>query len=89
MKKLIEKFKLLKSNFLKKWNAETPKVAKCVRNIAGIITVALPTAWGIVSSMPKMLDVFPDGFTKFVGYVTLVSALITTIAGLQTKKSDS
>jgi hypothetical protein len=72
-----------------KWKAETPDVAKKVRNIAGTITAALPTAWGIVSSMPKMLDVFPDGFTKFVGYVTLASALITTIAGLQTKKSDS
>lgn len=67
------------------WNAETPKIAKIVRNAAVTITVVLPSAWGIVMAMPKMSDIVSDSTTKIVLYVTLFSAIITGIAGLQKK----
>ncbi len=76
--KIIEKIK-------KQWNAETPKIAKMVRNSAATITIVLPSAWGIVMAMPKMSDIVSDGTTKLVLYVTLISAIITGIAGLQKK----
>ena len=68
-----------------RWNAETPKIAKIVRNIAATITVVLPSAWGIVMSMPKMLDVVSDSTTKIILYITLISAIITGVAGIQKK----
>lgn len=76
--KIIEKIK-------EQWNAETPKIAKIVRNAAATIAVVLPSAWGIVMAMPKMSDIVSDGTTNIVLYVTLISAIITGIAGLQKK----
>ena len=70
---------------IQQWNAETPKIAKIVRNAAATITIVLPSAWGIVMAMPKMSDIVSDGTTKIVLYVTLISAIITGIAGLQKK----
>lgn len=67
------------------WNAETPKIAKIIRNAAATIAVVLPSAWGIVMAMPKMSDIVSDSTTKIVLYVTLISAIITGIAGLQKK----
>lgn len=67
------------------WDAETPKIAKIVRNAAATITIVLPSAWGIVMTMPKMSDAVSIGTTKIVLYVTLISAIITGIAGLQKK----
>ena len=67
------------------WSAETPKIAKVVRNAACTITVVLPSAWGIVMAMPKMSDMVSDSATRIVLYTTLVSAIITGIAGLQKK----
>jgi len=84
--KLIKRIMKIIKTLQTRWKAETPLMAKKIRNIAGVITAAMPTAWGIVGSMPKMMDVFPNGFTKWVGYITLIAAIITTIAGLQTKK---
>ena len=73
-------------NWIKQqWNAETPKFAKIVRNAATTITVVLPSAWGIVMAMPKMSDAVSDHTTRIVLYITLVSAIITGIAGLQKK----
>ena len=74
-------------NWIKQqWNAETPKIAKIVRNAAATITVVLPSAWGIVMAMPKMSDAVSDHTTRIVLYITLVSAIITGIAGLQKTK---
>ena len=78
IKKIAEKVK-------QQWNAETPKIAKIVRNAAATITVVLPSAWGIVMSMPKMNDMVSNGTTRIVLYTTLISAIITGIAGLQKK----
>ena len=67
------------------WDAETPKIAKIVRNAAATITIVLPSAWGIVMAMPKMSDIVSDSATRIVLYTTLISAIITGIAGLQKK----
>lgn len=67
------------------WDAETPKIAKIVRNAAATITIVLPSAWGIVMAMPKMSDMVSDSATRIVLYTTLISAVITGIAGLQKK----
>lgn len=76
---IIEKIK-------EQWNAETPKIAKIVRNAAATIAVVLPSAWGIVMAMPKMTDIVSDRTTRIVLYTTLVSAIITGVAGLQKTK---
>lgn len=68
------------------WNAETPNIAKIVRNAAATITIVLPSAWGIVMTMPKMADIVSDSTTRIVLYTTLISAIITGIAGLQKTK---
>ena len=70
---------------IQQWNAETPKIAKMVRNAAATITIVLPSAWGIVMAMPKMSDIVSDSATRIVLYTTLISAIITGIAGLQKK----
>lgn len=67
------------------WDSETPKIAKIVRNAAATITIVLPSAWGIVMAMPKMSDIVSDSATRIVLYTTLISAIITGIAGLQKK----
>ena len=71
---------------IQQWNAETPKIAKIVRNAAATITIVLPSAWGIVMAMPKMSDIISDSATRIVLYTTLISAIITGIAGLQKKQ---
>ena len=71
---------------IQQWNAETPKIAKIVRNAAATITIVLPSAWGIVMAMPKMSDIVSDSTTRIVLYTTLISAIITGIAGLQKKQ---
>lgn len=77
--KIINKIK-------EQWNAETPKIAKVVRNAAATIAVVLPSAWGIVMAMPKMSDIVSDSTTRIVLYTTLISAIITGVAGLQKTK---
>ena len=71
---------------IQQWNAETPKIAKMVRNASATITIVLPSAWGIVMAMPKMSDIVSDSTTRIVLYTTLISAIITGIAGLQKKQ---
>ena len=71
---------------IQQWNAETPKIAKIVRNASATITIVLPSAWGIVMAMPKMSDIVSDSTTRIVLYTTLISAIITGIAGLQKKQ---
>ena len=71
---------------IQQWNADTPKIAKIVRNAAATITIVLPSAWGIVMAMPKMSDIVSDGATRIVLYATLISAIITGVAGLQKKQ---
>jgi len=74
-------------NIIKKvisdWSAETPKIAKFIRNIAGTLTVVLPTAWGILTATGIMLPMF---INNIMGYIILISAIITGIAGTKTKK---
>ena len=77
--KIIDKIK-------EQWNAETPKIAKIIRNAAAIVTIVLPSAWGIVMAMPKMADIVSESTTKVVLYTTLISAIITGVAGMQKKK---
>ena len=83
--KIIEELKRIIEKVKQQWNAETPKIAKMVRNAAATIAIVLPSAWGIVMAMPKMSDIVSDGTTKIVLYVTLISAIIMGIAGLQKK----
>lgn len=77
--KIINKIK-------EQWDAETPKIARVVRNAAATITIVLPSAWGIVMTMPKMDDIVSDSTTRIVLYTTLISAIITGVAGLQKTK---
>lgn len=81
MKKVIAFIKDLP----RQWRAETPKIAKWIRNIAAIITAVVPTAWVTFQTMNITL---PDWFTTHVGYITLASLIITGIAGTKEKKGE-
>lgn len=80
MKKLIEFIKDLP----RKWRAETPKLAKWIRNVAGVITAVVPTAWMTFQGMGIIL---PYWFTQNVGYITFASLLIAGFAGIKEKKN--
>ena len=79
MKKLIAFIKDLP----RQWKAETPRIAKWVRNSAATITAVVPTAWVTFNTMGIML---PPWFVNNVGYITLVSLVITGLAGTKEKK---
>lgn len=79
MKKLIEFIKDLP----RQWKAETPRIAKWVRNYAATVTAVVPTAWITFNTMGIMLPVW---FVNNVGYITLVSLVITGLAGTKEKK---
>ena len=85
MKKIASVIAKIVATVKEQWSAETPKIAKIVRNAAATITIVLPSAWGIVMAMPKMSDIVSDSATRIVLYTTLISAIITGIAGLQKK----
>jgi|WetSurMetagenome_2_1015567.scaffolds.fasta_scaffold284361_3 hypothetical protein len=69
----------------RQWKAETPKVAKWIRNVAGTLTVVLPTAWGVLSATGIGM---PDWFNHSIGYIILGSAVIAGVAGTKEKKKD-
>lgn len=79
MKKLIQFIKDLP----RQWKAETPKMAKWIRNIAGTIAAVVPGAWLTFQGMGITL---PDWFVNHVGYITLAALVITGIAGTKEKK---
>ena len=79
MKKIKEFFK----DVVRQWKAETPKVAKWIRNIAGIITAIVPSSWAAFTLMSIQM---PDWFNHSVGFITFSALLITGIAGTKEKK---
>jgi hypothetical protein len=79
MKKMIVFIKDLP----RQWKAETPKLAKWIRNIAATIATVVPGAWLTFQGMGIML---PDWFVNHVGYITLAALVITGIAGTKEKK---
>lgn len=74
-------------NFIKdlprQWKAETPKIAKRIRNIAVVVSTVMPTAWLTFQGMGISL---PEWFTNNIGYLTLTSLVIVGIAGTKEKK---
>ena len=74
MKKIIDFIKDLP----RQWNAETQKIAKWIRNVAATITAVVPTAWLTFQGMGITL---PEWFVNHVGYITLISLIITGLAG--------
>lgn len=80
MKKIIAIIK----DYPRRWKAETPKLAKWIRNVAATITAA-----NIATLMGSLLIngiVFPIWFSQIVGSVILVSGIITAVAGAKEKK---
>ena len=73
MKKIIVFIKDLP----RQWKSETPKLAKWIRNVAATITAVVPTAWLTFQGMGISL---PEWFIHNVGYITLISLIITLIA---------
>ena len=69
--------------FIRQWKAETPRWAKMLRNIFGVLSVSIPVAYGSLSATNIQM---PDMFTKNVGYIIFISVLITAIFGTKEKK---
>ncbi len=74
MKKIIAFIKDLP----RQWRADTPKVAKWVRNASATIAAVVPGAWLTFQNMGISL---PEWFVNHVGYITLAALLITGVAG--------
>lgn len=74
MKKIIAFIKDLP----RQWRADTPKVAKWVRNASATIAAVVPGAWLTFQGMGISL---PEWFVNHVGYITLAALLITGVAG--------
>ena len=67
----------------RQWKAETPKIAKRIRNVAAVISTVVPAAWLTFQGMGIIL---PEWFVNNVGYITLASLIITGVAGTKEKK---
>lgn len=70
--------------FVADWKAETPKVWARVRNIAGVITVAIPILEGVTTQFPIFAT--PEWFLKYGWYIAGASLLITGLSGKQKAK---
>lgn len=67
-----------------KWRSETPRVAKRVRNAAGIIAATVPAAYTAVTAMGISV---PANYQYMIGVLTFAAILITGIAG--TKETNN
>ena len=67
-------------SLIKQWKAETPKVAKYIRNVAGGLSAAFGTLKASGIDTPVWLD-------DSIGYIIFISALIMLIAGTKEKKT--
>ena len=68
----------------RQWRAETPKIAKDIRNISGSLFVAIPGVWAVIQNMPNII--IPAWVNDCILYATIISGLITLIAGTKEKK---
>ncbi len=82
MKKIITFIKDLP----RRWEAETPRVAKIIRNSAATIAAIVPGAWLTFQGMGIAL---PSWFVNHVGYITLAALFITGFAGTKEKKEET
>ena len=69
----------------RQWRAETPIIAKRVRNASATIAAVVPGAWMTFQGMGIPL---PTWFVSHVGYITLIALIITGIAGTKEKKGS-
>ena len=60
------------------WQADTPPIAKSIRNLAGALTVGVPFMAGILTSSGVPV---PEWFMNNLWVIISISALITGIAG--------
>jgi len=86
MKKLIKKVIAFVRDLPRQWRAETPLIAKRIRNIAAIIATVVPGAWLTFQGMSITL---PSWFVNYVGYITLAALVITGVAGCKEKKGET
>lgn len=77
--KYIDRFKAA-------WKAETPKLSKWIRNVAGTVTTVMMILAGISGIFPT-LNV-PVWFSDYGWYIAGVAALITGFSGTRTVKKD-
>jgi len=78
MKKLFKRFK-------NAWRAETPKLWKALRNLAGFVTIVVPFMAGISGTIPNIT--VPTWFTQYSWYLMAGAGLITLFAGTRQKKT--
>ena len=65
-------------NIIEQWKGETPKMAKRIRNICATIAISFPSIWITFQTMNIAL---PNMVSQIIGYVTLISLIVTGIAG--------
>lgn len=80
MKKIISFVKDLP----RQWKAETPVICKYIRNVAGVLAVAIPT---ICNTCPAGL-VVPEWFLKYSWYIFAACLFVTGAAGTKEFKKD-
>lgn len=70
----------------RQWRAETPRMAKRIRNAAATIAAVVPGAWLTFQGMGISL---PAWFVNHVGYITLIALIITGAAGTKERKGKT
>jgi hypothetical protein len=80
---MFKEIKVYLQKFSSNWKAETPKLAKFFRNLAGAVTGIIVVLSGIAGMFPN-LNV-PTWFTNYGWYVAGICALITAYSGAQKK----
>lgn len=66
------------------WRSETPKLAKRVRNAAGVAAIAIPAAYGSVTAMGIEVEPWAK---QTVAVATFASTLTVGVAG--TKETNN
>ena len=72
------------TKFKKDWNATTPKVWKAVRDLSLALSISVPTAWVVISEMPKIT--LPESLGKYAAYLTFGCLILTGLAGTRKTK---
>lgn len=70
-------------SIIRQWKAETPKVAKWIRNISASLSAGLPSLWLTLKATDANIPIW---FSDSIEYIVFITAIITLIAGTKEKK---
>lgn len=79
----MKKLKFFFVNFKNDWNAETPKIAKLIRNLAFNLMWIIPSGTGAMALVPQTARYVAPLFWKIIGITLFVCGIVAGYAGRQ------